>query len=61
MIGTRPILLIYSRDATKEVARETENQLKVQQLELAKQLLEEQLRTSQSRELQLQKELQAGK
>jgi hypothetical protein len=54
-------MLIYSRDATKDVAREQENQQQIQQIELAKQLLEEQLRTAKIRETELQKELQALK
>jgi methyl-accepting chemotaxis protein len=61
LIGTRPVMLIYSRDATKDVAREQENQQQIQQIELAKQLLEEQLRTAKIRETELQKELQALK
>lgn len=58
MIGTRPILLIYSRDATKEKARLQENQLKFQQMELAKQMAEEQISVLKIREMQLQAEIQ---
>lgn len=58
LIGSRNILLIYSRDATKDVARENEVQIKIQQLELAKQIAEDQARAAQSREVLLKRELQ---
>lgn len=58
MIGTRSVLLIYSRDATKEKARQKESQLKIEQLEAAKKTVEEQLSHTKIRELQLQTELQ---
>ncbi len=58
MIGSRSILLMYSRDNTKDIARKRENEAKMKQLELAKQQVEEQLSNAKIRELQLQTEIQ---
>ncbi len=48
VIGSRNIMLIYSRDATKEVAREKEVKIKIQQLEFAVQTAEDQARIAQA-------------
>jgi len=61
MMGSRNIMLIYSRDASKEVARENEAQIKISQLELAKQTADEQIYNLQNRESALKRELETLK